>query len=270
MELKKWVLAFSAALAMLPAGSLSAQEQVESPGNYQGEVNGEIAQSAGKAVSLKEQGATAATDGSYVYYARAWLSSEPGSLVAKTSFWAGDRVCGNHINRVLYGGATYSSIYGMHGAIFASDKLFNNTVPGPGDYQYSWCFTLPLDKAERGPAAFNLRSYRNEQNSALSVNLPFNVLRYGYVNSNRRYMPTMNPSLSTLIYNKTSSVRNYLTSSTLKYNPVYRPYSANAYSFLSDLKLYKPSAALIHSHGSSANGGRIYLQNESYSHSTIN
>uniref|UniRef100_UPI004057307A hypothetical protein n=1 Tax=Candidatus Electronema sp. TaxID=2698783 RepID=UPI004057307A len=264
MELKKWVLAFSAALAMLPAGMLSAQEQVESPGNYQGEVNGEIARSAGKAVSLKEQGATAATDGSSVSYARVWLSSEHGSLVAKTSFWAGDRVCGNHINRVLYGGATYSSIYGVHGAIFASDKLFNNTESGPGDYRYSWCLDLPLDKAERGPAAFNLRSYRNEQNSALSVNLPFNVLRYGYVNSNRRYMPPISAATSTLIYNSTLSVWRYLTSSTLKYSTILRAYSANALSFLNDLKIYRPSAALIHSHGSSTGGGRIYLKDESY------
>lgn len=273
MEVKKWVLMFSAALAMLSAGMLSAQEQVESPGNYQGEVNGEIARSAGKAVSLKEQGATAADkDGPYVYYARVWLSSEWGSLVAKSSFWAGDRVCGNHINRVLYGGATYSSIYGMHGAIFASDKLFNNTeaASGPGDYRYSWCFNLPLDQAERGPATFNLRSYRNEQKSALSVNLPFNVLRYGYVNSNRRYMPTMNSGLSTLIGSKTMSAWSYLTYSTLKYSTIYRAYSANAYSFLNDLKLYRPSAALIHSHGSSADGGHIYLKNESYVYADSN
>lgn len=198
-----------------------------------------------------------------------WLSAIQFSTDKSTKIRAGDEVCGNYV----------TAIKGHHGATLIrtySIEDYNHTIQfGPstywqeGDVHFSWCFGIPFNQATgKDRPQFFHTTYIQELNRTITVKKQFNVLRDGYVNANRAYMPTMNSELKKQIKRNCKDVATTLQKCDLKYTKKSKNNSKNAARFLLDLTKYKPAAALIHSHGSSTDGGRIYLKDDSFVNAT--
>jgi hypothetical protein len=86
----------------------------------------------------------------------------------------------------------------------------------------------------------------------------------GIVNSSRAFETPMDADTKTTILIQTKTVQTKLQRSASKYRTFYYPSSASADAFISSLQTRLPSATLIHSHGNSSDGGRIYLVDDSY------
>jgi hypothetical protein len=196
--------------------------------------------------------------------------------VKVTKFWLSDEKWGEtKITKVrpgewIYG--VYNTILSGEGTIldreYAIDMYgFSYTLSGywaPQTLLFSWGFQIPMDRAKNNDKPIFYHSVWASGGNWVVKKKTFTVLRDGYVNANRAYMETMTPELKTQILTNVGAAGNYLKYSPLLYKTTFKKSSPNAASFLNDLIKRRPTAALVHSHGSSVYGGIIMLKDETW------
>lgn len=136
-------------------------------------------------------------------------------------------------------------------------------VYAAGQWVWDHTFRIPSNRAmdkQRGRFELDM----NVNGSPVRARKYFRIARDGIVNAGRAHMAPMNARVKADIKRACRSVRRMLKRSDLKFDAGYQTRSRKASQFMRTLEKKRPNAFLIHSHGSAEDGGRIYMQDESY------
>ena len=133
-----------------------------------------------------------------------------------------------------------------------------------GESTYSWGFEIPDDKAAHGDVPKFSCLLKAEGGNILYKAMKFTVIRKGIVNSTRAYQKPMGAATKAKILADVPASGLMLVNSPLKFDTYNYEYSPTAASFITSLQRHRPNATLIHAHGSSENGGKIFLRDDSF------
>jgi hypothetical protein len=202
-------------------------------------------------------------------------------VVTITSGWLSKKKDGSDIIDSIRPGET---IYGFFKATLSKDSatLYRTYEIGmydglkkelantffKGSYKFSWGFVIPDDQAADGDAPTFYFKLKAVNGNTVASSLPFTVVREGIVDATRAYQTPITASVKTKILANVNWVKNLLETSSLKYDTSYYASSASSSAFITALKQHRPNATLIHANGSSVDGGRIILKDNTYINST--
>ncbi len=185
----------------------------------------------------------------------AHLSDAQHSTSRVTTIRPGETIYGVYRISLLNRSARLNRVYEI--PAFKQRREFS-AFRSPGNYRYSWGFKVP-DRFAQHNKSYTFRFIINADGNRLVRNRQFKVLRYAIVDSSRAYQSGMNDSLRNNIILSNNAVASSLRNSFLNYNARRFRSSPTANIFLNRLNNLRPNAVLIHAHGNSSDGGRIYF-----------